>query len=320
MTLFLVNHPQVVSNWVSAREEAIGRVVARRSACPSRVQRFHRLLQRTIVHVQRWRSDDAGQRKRIHSLDKELQALNRLCFPSNAPHRLKRHYPWRYVVEYAASHFGLETQELLNSLILEPYPELVDDLECDSLIDETSSLDVTMRLSELKDLIESAYAWALGIDYEQTKHCHYFWYRSRQKVEPRIGVRGKDPGDDRELVVGIGREVARLHDGLCAMNKADLAQTIPWLLLRYPCYRATVLRIHSLRQVPYAEVQANLLDASFRPVDLLRFKLSILGTIKYDPKSTLWLRITLLQGAPVAGELLDDSVDLDDWFCPIFEG
>ena len=320
MTLFLVNHPKVISAWVLARERAIARVTNCRRAYPSRIRRFHQLLERAILHVGCWRSDDHCQRGRIKLLGAELQTLKALCFPHDSAHRLNRDYPWRYIVEHAASHFRLEAQELLNSLILEPYPDLVDELECDKMVDETATLDAAMSLGELKGLIESSYPWALGVDYDQPQHCHYFWYRSRQKVEPRIGVRGQDPGDDRELVVGIGREVARLHERLCSLNKADLIRPTAWFLLRYPSHRATVLRVHSLRQMPYAEVQANLLGEACVPVELLRFKLSFLGTIKYDPKSALWLRITLLQGAPVAEELLDGSVDVDDWFCPVFEG
>ena len=319
MAPFLVSHPRVLNGWIEARERAIARVRRCRVADESRVQRFCELLQRAIRHVDRWRSDDEAQRERIVLLRKELQVLESLCFPDNNPHRLSRDYPWGYLVEHAETCFSLETQELLNSLILEPYPDLVDGLECDTPVDETFTLNPAMSLRELKTLIETRYDWALGVDYKQPKNCHFFWYRSRQKVEPRIGVRGQDPGDERESVVGIGREVGRLHECLHSMDRDALAQTTAWFLLRHPTHRATTSRIQSLAPLPYAEIRANLLGEECVPVELLRLKLSFFGTIKYDPKSDLWLRITLLQGAPTARELLNDSADPDDWFCPVFE-
>ena len=42
---------------------------------------------------------------------------------------------------------------------------------------------------------------------------------------------------------------------------------------------------------------------------MLRLKLSYFGAVKFDPKSDLWLRITMYQGAPLPHEMKfsDDS-------------
>jgi len=52
-----------------------------------------------------------------------------------------------------------------------------------------------------------------------------------------------------------------------------------------------------------------------RPLDLLRFKLAFFGASKFDPKSDLWTRITMFQGAPLPEEL--DEYDPDDWAFPV---
>ena len=39
------------------------------------------------------------------------------------------------------------------------------------------------------------------------------------------------------------------------------------------------------------------------PIDMLRFKLSFFGALKFDPKSDKWLRICMFQGAPLPTEL-----------------
>ena len=54
-----------------------------------------------------------------------------------------------------------------------------------------------------------------------------------------------------------------------------------------------------------------------RPIDLLRFKLAFFGASKFDPKSELWTRITLFQGAPLPDQFV--GKDSDEWafpFCP----
>ena len=50
------------------------------------------------------------------------------------------------------------------------------------------------------------------------------------------------------------------------------------------------------------------------PIHLLRCKLSFFGVGKFDPKSRLWVRNTMFQGAPI----IDDIEDIyeDDWFFP----
>jgi hypothetical protein len=65
---------------------------------------------------------------------------------------------------------------------------------------------------------------------------------------------------------------------------------------------------------PYAEVQNNLLDATMRPIDLLRCKLACFGATRFDPKSDRWVRITMFQGAPLPEDI--GRVDVDDWVYP----
>ena len=53
---------------------------------------------------------------------------------------------------------------------------------------------------------------------------------------------------------------------------------------------------------------------SAKPLDILRFKLANFGAAKFDPKSALWTRITMFQGAPLPEELDGDLTD--DWWLP----
>jgi len=62
------------------------------------------------------------------------------------------------------------------------------------------------------------------------------------------------------------------------------------------------------------EIRENLLAADTLPIDLMRAKLAMFGASKFDPKSNLWVRVTLFQGAPTLDELAPDMAD--DWIFP----
>ena len=88
-------------------------------------------------------------------------------------------------------------------------------------------------------------------------------------------------------------------------------------LISHPEFREIVQRIQNLQHYPYAEIRDNLLSEICRPIDLLRFKLAMLGATKFDPKSDLWIRITLFQGAPLKEEL--KLASFDNWLFPTFQ-
>ena len=155
-----------------------------------------------------------------------------------------------------------------------------------------------MSLGALKALIETRYDWALGVDYEDRRQRHLFWYRSAEKDEPRLGERFNEPGAERELPLGIGLMAAALHRELASLPAAELRRSVGEFLLEQPRWRGILRRIQSLAPLPYAEIRDNLLGETCLPVDLLRCKLSIFGAGKFDPKSDRWTRITLYQGAP----------------------
>ena len=48
---------------------------------------------------------------------------------------------------------------------------------------------------------------------------------------------------------------------------------------------------------------------------LLRAKLAFFGVSKFDPRSRLWVRNTMFQGAPLLEEI--GQTFNDDWFMPL---
>ena len=86
------------------------------------------------------------------------------------------------------------------------------------------------------------------------------------------------------------------------------------VMVNQPELRNIIKRIITNKLFPYSEIQNNLIGKDMKPIDILRCKLSFFGASKFDPKSDLWTRITLFQGAPLPNELLKTNVN--DWLFP----
>lgn len=315
MAPFLIGHPQLIDRWITARETAIARVRGLTEVSAPQLARFRSLLARAIRHLEEWQTADHRQMERILVLRAELPGFADWVAEqgdglSNAFH------PWRTILERAAERLSVEGQEMINSLVLEPHGDVVDDLEDEMATEEGLDLDPTVSVGALMRLVEENYAWALDTDYAEEEAQHFFWYVSEEKLEPRLGVRGEEPGAERELRLGIGREVKSLHEALAEAIDADPDSLVAAFLMRHPRHRRTLRRVQGLARYPYAEIRDNLLGAHTVAVDLLRCKLSMFGAIKFDPKSDRWTRITMYQGAPCFAQL--SSEDADDWAFPVF--
>lgn len=308
MAPFLVNHPQLIGRWIHARETALARVKEVERATPEELVRFRSLLARAGVHVAEWRAQitDPVLGQRLGAVAGRLAELERAAGPGSDGRLLSGRRPWAALAAWAGD--DAETEELLNSILIELYPERVDDLETAAGSEEREEVRAAMPVGALRRAVGDRYGWALGVDFDRPDSQALFWYYSEEKEEPRLGFRGEEPGADRELRLGIARQAAELER---ALAREDPALPVGRFLLANPGLRRIVRRIQSLEGSPYAEVRDNLLDRDCEPVDMLRCKLSMLGATRFDPKSLLWTRVAFFQGAPLADELQDPGAD--DW-------
>lgn len=311
MAPFLLNHPQLVSRWMEARERALARVVERGTVTTARVGRLRELVRRAITHLGETWTDDEPQRASYQRAASELESFSIMLDDEGAFVRSG----WQAAVDWAQTQATRETQELIVSLLLELYPELVDDLEDELAAEETPSPQPQMSVDALKRVIEKQYSWALDVEFDRPEEQRVFWYRSAEKEEPRLGEREREPGADQEIPsTTIARTVNALYERLLTLSADQCEASVAAFALHDPDWRGIIRRIQSLTDSPYGEVHANLLHEDCRPIDLLRGKLSMFGATKFDPKSKLWLRITLFQGAPLLDELHPSFID--DWCFP----
>jgi len=314
MAPFLTFHPALIHQWMLARETAFARVLALAEAAPEKREAFLALLARAIDHVREWATQDARQAARTARLHDELRDLQ-AELGDGAAGLLAAPYPWRGLMDKVEAEGSLELQELVLSLMIEPYGELVDDLADQMSDPERDRFDPAVSLGDLKSAIERDYAWALGIDFDAPEAQHYFWYRSAEKEEPRLGERFSEPGAELETRLGVARDAAALH-GRLSSDAWDPDESVAVFLLSEPQWRHMAKRVQLAARAPYGEIRDNLLGDGCLPIDILRCKLSFFGAIKFDPKSDRWTRITMFQGAPGFAELDRDSAD--DWAFPVF--
>ena len=309
MAPFLLKHPTLIHNWVVAKETALARVRSIETALPGTLEVFLKSLLQASQHIDEWNVADEVQTSRITCLTDEIQSLRMWCEDES---NIFRPYPWNGIYQFVEDNFSLECQEMIVSLIIEPHGSIVDDLADTMSTTTIPKFKAAMSLAQLKEVVADAYKWATTIDFSLEESQHHFWYYSEDKLEPRFGSKGVDDGVDQEMPLAIGRDVHDLNEVLAT---TDEDMPIGEFAMNYPQFRHIIRRIQNTFERPYSEVQDNLLSESMRPLDLLRFKLAFFGASKFDPKSDLWTRISMYQGAPLPEQIQEPNHDC--WSFPI---
>ena len=309
MAPFLVHHPALIDRWIDARETALARVRSLPAATAQTRMVFFDYVARVQGLIGHWQVADVLQQARIVELQADLRRLQEYA----QSFAWDETGPWDRLIRWSETSLGLEAQEMLVTLVLEPHGALIDDLADQMAADETAEfpLDGAMPVPDLRNLIERHYGFALMLDYQEAAAQARFWYVSEEKLEPRLGERFDEPGGELEQPLGIARDVKALHAALSAF---PAEQSLAVFLQRHPECRHAVRRVQIAARHPYAEVRGNLLAADMRPIDLLRCKLAFFGAMRFDPKSDRWLRITLFQHAPYPDDI--GPAVADDWAPP----
>lgn len=309
MAPFLITHPRLINNWIAAREEALARVRAVETPSDDEVATFLSFVRRARRSVELWHSEHEIQRAKLASLNADLDALDAHLASSPPDGSL----PWDALVRWAETWLSLEGQELVVSLLLEPYGHLVDELSDTMHADESSpaAIDGSLPVATVRERLAEDYGWALEIDWSSPVADARAWYVSEEKLEPRLGERHDEPIADYEQPLQPGRDAARMYDDLLDWADDDTSANF---LRAHSEHRHTARRLAVVAESPYAEIRDNTIDAQMLPIDMLRAKLSFFGATHFDPRSDRWVRINMFRGAPFPDELATE--DPDGWTYP----
>ncbi|WP_036819391.1 hypothetical protein [Photobacterium sanctipauli] len=303
MAPYLINHPCIVDQWMTTREQALGEILSQPFDSAKLPQLTH-LLTQAVTHLKQVVTINDHQRELNKQAVEELAAFSHDVV-SLAPEQT---HNWQVVVEQSQK-MSLETQEIVLSCVMELYPEIADSYQEQMNCDETLALASGKKVKDLMLLLESRYRWAIDTDFQQPENNYWFWYRSQDKEEPRLGVRGEEAGEERELPLDVGRQVYRLYG---ALLKSESQQTLAEFLLLNPQHRGIAKRAWTLGNKVMGDIQMNVLHQGSLPMHLLRCKLAVFGATKFDPRSDRWVQVTFFQGAPLLDEIHDG-----EWLFPI---
>lgn len=306
MAPYLITHPRLISNWIHIREKALRRVMEF-DLSEEKFEEFLAIASKALRHLSEINTDNEEQSALNNAASTELSRL--LFWAQDVKPK-----SWHSIVEYAGLNFGLEAQELLNSILLEVFRDRIYDLQYDLCKEETCLLRPEMPLADLVELIETHYDWALSLDYASQDDLDTFWYRSEEKMEPRLGRRSREAGAEKEMLLGIGYAAKCSHEKLVACLTTTGNVTTAEFVFNHPECRYIIRRMQTMAGSVCGEIRANLLDKDVLPINLLRCKLSFFGVGKFDPRSKLWVRNTMFQGAPLTSDI-GQPFD-DDWFFP----
>ncbi len=299
MAPFIVNHPELLNNWIFARETALKKIRQIEKVSNKDFNIFKDCLIKSLKNVTSWHTESEYQNNKIKSLlndlEKFIDFLNKGSL-ENKPFLFNEIYTW------IEDNLNDECIEYIVSMMMEPYDNIVNPLLKNMSADEELSFNIPIdrTVEELRSIIEKNYPDILKIDFSKNENNQNFWFISKNKEEPRLADRYKDHGSNLEQPLAIARDIKKLYE-ILFISKNSL--TIGKFLMDHNEYRHVVRRVFITEKFPYAEIQDNIIGSNLMPIDMLRLKLSFFGALKFDPRSDKWLRICMFQGAPLPNEL-----------------
>ena len=299
MAPFIVNHPTLLNNWIQARENALVTIRKIKNVKDDDFILFKSTLLKFLKNLTSWNTESEFQRKKIQGLTSDLKKI--LHYLDNKA-QLVDNYLFNEIYVWSDKNLGDECVELIVSVMMEPYDEIVEPLILKMSSDEEKYFDIPCNrtIQELRNILENNYLEILRIDFEKKENNQNFWFISKNKEEPRLSNRFLENGSELEQPLAIARDIKKLHNNISNQKNS---MKIGKFLSENNELRHIVRRAFIVENFPYSEIQDNTIGNKLMPIDMLRLKLSFFGAVKFDPRSDKWLRITMFQGAPLPDEL-----------------
>ena len=298
MAPFIVNHPTLLNNWVLARENILKKIREVENVNKNQFNIFLTCLKKSIKNVENWNTDSDFQKNKIKNLLEDLKKTIKYLDEIN----INQKFLFNEIYKWSENQVSDECLEYLVSMFMEPFDEIVNKFKDKMSSDEDNyfTIPTERKISELRDIIENNYSDILKLDFSKKENNHNFWFISKNKEEPRLGSRYEVNGSELEQPLAIARDIKKLYERLIVTkNSLSIAE----FLTENDELRHVIRRAFIIENFPYSEILDNTIGQQLMPIDMLRFKLSFFGAIKFDPRSDKWLRICMFQGAPLPNQL-----------------
>ena len=299
MAPFIVNHPTLLNNWISAREISLKKIREIKTISEKDKNLFLECLKKSIKNITSWNTESEYQINKIKSL---LKDLNEFIVYLDNEFNFEQDYAFKELYLYLEKKYCEECIEYVVSMMMEPYDDITSPLikEMSSEEEKYFNIPTERTVEELKLILEKKYPDILTIDFTKDENNLNFWFISKNKEEPRLANRFDEVGAELEQPLAIARDIKKLYESLSVTKNS---WTIAKFLSTNNELRHVVRRAFIVEKFPYSEIQDNTIGQEIMPIDMLRLKLSFFGALKFDPRSDKWLRICMFQGAPLPEQL-----------------
>ena len=137
--------------------------------------------------------------------------------------------PWLALHQHLSDTACGDTVEVYNAILLDVYPDIVDEYADAFMGEERQPADPAMSMGELDAHIRDHYDWVIN-EPESPESEHYFWYRAEAApFDLRRGVKGVAPDLESETPMDTVRLVRELRSEI-RKHRADA----PILDMLYP--------------------------------------------------------------------------------------
>ncbi|MDA9104295.1 hypothetical protein N9J79_01025 [Candidatus Pelagibacter ubique] len=299
MAPFIVNHPTLLNNWISAREISLKKIREIKTISEKDKNLFLECLKKSIKNITSWNTESEYQINKIKSL---LKDLNEFIVYLDNDFNFEQDYAFNELYLYLEKKYCEECIEYVVSMMMEPYDDITSPLikEMSSEEEKYFNIPTERTVEDLKLILEKKYPDILTIDFTKDENNLNFWFISKNKEEPRLANRFDEVGAELEQPLAIARDIKKLYELLSVTKNS---WTIAKFLSTNNELRHVVRRAFIVEKFPYSEIQDNTIGQKIMPIDMLRLKLSFFGALKFDPRSDKWLRICMFQGAPLPEQL-----------------
>ncbi|MCB1464205.1 MAG: hypothetical protein KDJ90_17715 [Nitratireductor sp.] len=297
LTRFMVNHPEYMHQWGNAQEAAFA-CAKMRVPTLAELEKLETFVNKAAAYFRVDCSSSRGVFSHSEKLAADLDLVAEHL--SSAMPRVSQ-APLAELCEWSMHFCGHDATEILHSIILEIYPDIIAHFSQFLYAGEPGTLDPLMTVGELKSLVVENYAWVEAWDWGGGEADRFFWFHSvLAPADARRGNRHVQADAERENAFETVRQVRLLSrhlDGLSlTMTVAELAATAPQ-------FWGVIARIQSVAGLDYAEMRDNPLREDFSPFPSIRKVLAFFGMERFESAPSKVVRGALLQGAPIAEDV-----------------
>jgi len=290
LVMFAKNHPDWMDHWITVREEALaaGRALLLSEVGEQIGDRLRRAARSRRQDRMRYSFQSSGP---VVAADLELLSDELSALPASAEVDV--------LLRFAEANVGVEACEILAGIVID---SVSPDQTGDALAAEpAASVAPTMRIDELRRLLDDAYAWAPAPLTPAPTPAEMAWYKSANAEEPRRGPLGELPERFEDMTLDIPRAVADLRAALA--GRAD-DSTVGALLRAEPEQRGFVERIVRLRDRSFHTIHADQRDPEFNPSRIIRFfNSAVYGLDKTKEDGPTGVVGVMFHGAPTPADI-----------------